>query len=351
MSLGCRSISKLHIDLDVIVSNWKALDALSDQSVETAAVVKADAYGCGAETVAAALHKAGARNFFVALPSEGAKLRKALGNGAKIYIFSGLMVGDVDVIKNANLIPTINAPEQLMRFKTECAGHAFGIQLDSGMNRLGMEPEDFAPIRAEAETADLIISHLACADEPDHPQNAQQLNTFHQMTDGLKVRRSLAATGGTILGPDYHFDLVRPGIGLHGADPFTAGKNALRLSIPIVQTRIVKKGESVGYGASWVAEKDTKVATIAAGYADGIIRALSFQPPALFANGIACPVVGRVSMDLITVDVSHLDSVPDALDLICDDQPVDVLANAAGTIGYEILTALGARFERRYTGG
>ena len=345
------SQSFLNIDLDAIVANWRALDAKSADSVETAAVVKADAYGCGAPVVGKALQKAGATRFFVALPSEGAILRKALGPEPKIYVFSGLMAGDLDVIKAANLIPTINSADQLMRYREECAGLPFGIQLDSGMNRLGMEPEEFAGVRAHAEGAELIISHLACADEPEHPQNAQQLAAFREMTDGLDARRSLSATGGTLLGAEYHFDLVRPGIGLHGAAPFDAGVNTLTLSIPVIQTRVVKTGEAVGYGAFWVAEKDTLVATVAAGYADGILRALTFQPPALYAGDVACPVVGRVSMDLITVDVSALNDVPDTLDLICDAQRVDALADAAGTIGYEILTSLGQRYERRYKGG
>ena len=345
------SQSYLHIDLDAIIANWKALDAKSAASVETAAVVKADAYGCDAAVVGKALAGAGAKSFFVALPSEGAILRKAIGAGPKIYVFSGLMAGDLDVIKSADLIPTINSADQLMRYRSECADRPFGIQLDSGMNRLGMEPDEFAGVKEHAAGADLIISHLACADEPDHPQNAQQLACFREMTDGLSARRSLAATGGTLLGADYHFDLVRPGIGLHGAEPFDAGQNTVTLSIPVIQTRIVKAGEAVGYGAYWVAEKDTKVATIAAGYADGVLRALTFDPPALYAGDVACPVVGRVSMDLITVDVSALDDVPEALDLICDHQRVDALAARAGTIGYEILTSLGSRYERRYKGG
>ncbi|MEM7243549.1 MAG: alanine racemase [Pseudomonadota bacterium] len=345
------SQSFLDINLDAIVGNWRALDALSDASVETAAVVKADAYGCGAAVVGKALHKAGANSFFVALPSEGAVLRKALGAGPKIYVFSGLMAGDLDVIADADLIPTINSADQLMRYRTECADRPFGIQLDSGMNRLGMEPEEFGIVKEHARSADLIISHLACADDPDHPQNAQQLAAFHAMTDGMDARRSLSATGGTLLGAAYHFDMVRPGIGLHGAAPFDAGANTLRLSIPVIQSRLVKAGEAVGYGAAWMAEADTRIATVAAGYADGIIRALSFQPPALYSGDVPCPVVGRVSMDLITVDVSGLEALPESLDLICDHQRVDALADAAGTIGYEILTALGSRYERRYTGG
>ena len=345
------SQSFLDIDLDAIVANWRALDSMSDAAVETAAVVKADAYGCDAAVVGKALQKAGAKSFFVALPSEGAILRKALGSDSKIYVFSGLMAGDLDIIQSADLIPTINSPAQLMRYRTECADRPFGIQLDSGMNRLGMEPEEFAIVRDQATGADLIISHLACADEPDHPQNAAQLASFREMTDGLDARRSLAATGGTLLGADYHFDMVRPGIGLHGAAPLDAGVNTLKLSIPVIQSRLVQKGEGVGYGAYWIAERDTHIATVAAGYADGILRTMTFNPPALYAGDLACPIVGRVSMDLITVDVSGLDAVPETLDLICDHQRVDALADAAGTIGYEILTSLGSRYERRYKGG
>jgi alanine racemase len=179
--------------------------------------------------------------------------------------------------------------------------------------------------------------------------NAQQLANFHAMTDGAGVPRSLSATGGILLGPAYHFDLTRPGIGLYGGQPFDAAQPVVALSLPVIQTRMVAKGETVGYSATWTAPQDSLIATVQGGYADGIIRALSGRAT-LWAGDVPCPVVGRVSMDMITVDVSHLTHVPVSLDLIGPHQTLDHLAKVAGTIGYEILTRLAARLDRRFIG-
>jgi alanine racemase len=227
----------------------------------------------------------------------------------------------------------------------------FGIQLDSGMNRLGMEPHEFYPMRDKAANASLIISHLACADTPDHAQNQSQLEQFAAMTRGMSVRKSLAATGGTLMGADYHFDLCRPGVGLYGGEPFSNAKPVVTVSIPVIQTREVAVGETVGYAAGWTAKRPSKVATLAAGYADGLIRAMGNSEVLLWAGNTACPVIGRVSMDLLTVDVTDLPAVPKHMDILNAHQTVDKLADSAGTIGYEILTSLGARYKRDYIGG
>lgn len=340
--------AKLTIDLSAVVENWRALDGLSSPQVETAAVVKADAYGLGAASVGKALVRAGAQSFFVAVAEEGVQLRKSVGNGAKIYVFSGLMAGDEALVADYDLIPLINDPAQWQALQA-FSDQRFGIQIDTGMNRLGMEAEDFAKIAGAHDKADLIISHLACADEPDHAHNALQLAAFHAMTDGIKARKSLAATGGTLLGPDFHFDLCRPGIGLYGGMPFADATPVVRLSLPIIQTRLVQTGEAVGYGASWQATRDSRIATLASGYADGLIRAMGFGSISLFDQNRPCPLVGRVSMDLLTVDVTDLDQIPSHLDLICPHQPIDVIAEQAGTIGYEILTAISQRYDRALT--
>ena len=343
--------AELTIDLDAVAGNWAALDAKSSAHVETAAVVKANGYGLDAVRVAQRLAAAGAQSFFVAVASEGKAVRAALGPEPDIYVFSGHMAHDTDTLKAADLIPLLNAPEQVTRHFSHAAGHPFGIQLDTGMNRLGMERDDWDALGPELMDAGprLVMSHLACADEPDHPMNHEQLRTFHEMTDGIAHRRSLAATGGILLGPEYHFDLVRPGIGLYGGLPFAEAAPAVRLSAPVIQTRIVRPFETVGYANGWTASVESRIATISAGYADGLIRAMG--PKArVFAGDIPCPVVGRVSMDLITVDVTHLDIVPESLELIGPHQGVDDLAEAAGTIGYEILTSLGARYARSYLG-
>lgn len=341
--------STLTIDLDAIAANWRALDRMSGAGVQTAAVVKADAYGLGVTRVARALANTGARRFFVAAAEEGAAVRQALGQGPQIAVLSGHMPGDTEMIHDLDLTPMLNSLEQITRHLEALPGHSFGVQLDTGMNRLGVEMLEWqavAPILIDAGP-ELLMSHLACADEPDHPLNETQLRAFHEMTDGTGLPRSLAATGGIILGSRFHFDLTRPGIGLYGGRPYDAALPAVTLSLPIIQTREVEPGESVGYGCAWVAERHSVIATVAAGYADGLPRTLSNRAQ-LWDRDIACPLVGRVSMDMITVDITDLPEVPKSLDIIGPNQPVDVLADIAGTIGYELLTALGNRYLRRY---
>ncbi|OYX41334.1 MAG: alanine racemase [Rhodobacterales bacterium 32-67-9] len=339
----------LTIDLDAIAANWRALAAMG--RAEAGAVVKADAYGLGAARVAGRLATAGARRFFVALAEEGAGLRRALGREPEIFVFSGHMDGDTGTIRDAGLIPLLNAAEQVDRHRAALPGQPFGIQLDTGMNRLGMEEAEWAALAPSllAEGPRLLMSHLACADEPDHPMNAAQLAAFRRMTDGAGVPRSLSATGGILLGPEYHFDLTRPGIGLYGGQPFAEARPVVTLSLPVIQIRDVPPGETVGYGNSWTAARPSRIATLGAGYADGLIRAMSGRAR-VFAGGRPCPLVGRVSMDLMAADVTDLDHVPERLDILGPAQGVDALAEAAGTIGYEILTALGPRYARAYTG-
>jgi alanine racemase len=339
----------LTIDLDAIAANWRALDRLSGQGVQTAAVVKADAYGLGVTRVARALAQAGARRFFVAASEEGAAVRQALGPGPQINVLSGHMAGDTEMISDLDLTPMLNSLEQITRHLEALPGQPFGVQLDTGMNRLGIEMlewEAVAPILLEAGPV-MLMSHLACADEPDHPMNLAQLQAFHEMTDGTGVPRSLAATGGILLGPQYHFDLTRPGIGLYGGRPFETAERVVGLSLPVIQTREVAAGEFVGYACAWEAEGPAVIATLQGGYADGLLRALSNN--AVFWDGeVPCPLVGRVSMDMITADVTHLREMPKSLDILGPHQSVDELAEAAGTISYEILTGLGARYQRRY---
>ncbi len=339
----------LTIDLDAIAANWRALDRMSGPGVQTAAVVKADAYGLGATRVVRALANAGARRFFVALAEEGAAVRQALGQGPQIAVLSGHMAGDTEMIHDLDLTPMLNSLEQITRHLESLPGHPFGVQLDTGMNRLGVEMLEWqavAPILVDAGP-ELLMSHLACADEPDHPLNAAQLKAFHEMTDGTGLPRSLAATGGILLGPRYHFDLTRPGVGLYGGHPYEAAIPALTLSLPVIQTREVAVGEAVGYGCTWVADRPSVIATVSGGYADGLLRSLSGKAQ-LWDGDIPCPLVGRVSMDLITVDITDLPEIPRSLDILGPDQGVDALAGIGGSIGYEILTSLGPRYTRRY---
>jgi alanine racemase len=342
----------LTIDLDAVVANWRALTARSSQGTETGAVVKADAYGLGAARVARALARAGARTFFVAVAEEGAALRTALGPGPEILVFAGHMDGDTDTIAQHRLTPMLNSIEQLTRHFEALPGHPFGVQLDTGMNRLGMEPAEWAAVRDIVLPAGprLVMSHLACADEPGHAMNARQLSRFGEMTDGIGAPRSFSATGGLLLGRDYHFDVARPGVGLYGGLPFEQARPVLRLSLPVVQVRNLAPGETVGYANTWAAPGRARLATVSAGYADGLLRGMSSRAT-VFAGSTPCPVVGRVSMDLMTVDITHLEEDPAEVDILGPEQGIDRLAEAAGTIGYEILTSLGSRYRRRYAGG
>ena len=337
----------LTIDLTALAANWHALNRLSES--ETGAVAKANAYGLGIDRVAPVLAAEGAREFFVAVAEEGLALRRVLGDGPRINVFAGHMPGDADMIGQANLTPMINSVDQLIGHVETLPGHPFGIQLNSGMNRLGMDPAEWSALRdiALSQNPTMIISHLACADEPDHPMNPAQLEVFREMTAGVDVPLSLGATGGILLGDDYHFDLTRPGIGLYGGLPFVDARPVVTLDLPVVQTRDVIQGASVGYACGWTAARDSKIATVSGGYADGLIRALG-NGATLTHEGRKLPVVGRVSMDLITVDVTDLAEIPGHLQLIGPHQSVDTVAGFAGTIGYEILTSLGARYDRVY---
>ena len=337
---------ELTIDLTALAANWRALDAMG--GAETGAVVKADGYGLGAARVARTLAAAGARTFFVADASEGAAVRAAVGDRPRIFVFGGHQHGDTSDIAAHRLIPLLNSPEQWGLHRDALPAAPFGVQLDTGMSRLGFQPADWRALRAEIEAARpaLVISHLACADEPGHPQNVAQLDAFRRMTDGTSAPRSLAATGGTLLGPDYHFDLVRPGIGLYGGQPFADARPVVGLSLPVIQIRDVPAGATAGYGAAWTARRPSRLATLSGGYADGLIRALSAGCD-LWAGAVRCPLAGRVSMDLLIVDVTDAPDLPESLDILGTWQGIDDLAAAAGTIGYEVLTSLGSRYRRR----
>lgn len=353
--------ARLSIDLAAVAANWRALAAMN--AGETGAVVKADAYGLGAAQVGRALMAAGARSFFVALAEEGVVLRAALGPLPRIFVFAGLTPGDAPLVRAANLVPLLNSLQQVYEAKVLVSASVrpltVGLQLDTGMNRLGMEPAELsvlldAPERLAGLDLALVMSHLACADEPGHEQNWAQLAAFQAMTAHpalATVPRSLAATGGVLLGPEFHFEMTRPGIGLYGGLPFASARPVVSLEAPILQVRKVAVGETVGYGAAWRAETPRRIATIATGYADGLHRALSIGFTA-WLGAAPLPSVGRVSMDLITLDVT---TCPEAVEgsfvsLLGPGQGVDDLAAKAGTIGYELLTSLGARYARRYTG-
>ena len=298
------------------------------------------------------LRRAGASAFYVAVAEEGGALRRTIGPGPEIFVFSGHMAGDHDMIRDLDLIPMLNSAEQVKRHLSGMADRPFAIQLDTGMNRLGMEPAEWAALRDDllARSPRLVASHLACADDPDHPMNAHQLDAFRGMTEGVTAPLSLAATGGTLLGEAFHFDRTRPGVGIYGGAPFAEARAVVTLELPVIQVRNVAPGETVGYGNTWAATRPARIATVSAGYADGLIRAMGGRAR-LWHDGKPCPLAGRVSMDLLTVDITGLDDTPQTLQLLSSEQTVDHLAQAAGTIGYEFLTSLGRRYERHYLGG
>lgn len=338
----------LTVDLDAVARNWQALDRLSG-SAETAAAVKADAYGLGVDRVAPRLAEAGCRSFFVATPPEGERVRAILGAEPDIYVLNGVGGAEAAPAREARLIPCLNHPGQIDDWRA-AGGGACALQLDTGMSRLGLQPselegvpEDLAPV--------LVMSHLACADEPDHPANAAQRAAFEEMRARWpEARHSLAATGGTLLDEAYRYDLVRCGIGLYGGLPFEQAAPVAVLTAPVLQLRDLPPGASVGYGWTWTTERPSRIATLPLGYADGLLRAAS-NSASVFIEGRRVPVAGRVSMDLLGVDVTGVEGVRPGtpVEVLGPNQTVDDLAQAAGTIGYEVLTSLGSRYARCYT--
>ena len=351
----------LTVDLGAIVANWRDLAARAG-GAECAGVVKADAYGLGADRVAPALAAGGCRTFFVAHPDEGIRLRAVLGAGPRIAVLHGPMPGTEGAFLAHDLLPVLSAAWQVRgwaEFARRSAGHPPAIvQVDSGMTRFGLSEDDLAALGDDLAAFDiaLVMSHLACADEPDHPANAEQRARFAAARARFPgVRASLAASSGIFLGPDFHADLVRPGAALYGVAPRADIPNPMRpvvrLAARIVQLRDVPEGTPVGYGWTERTTRPSRLATLALGYADGFLRGLSGRAAA-FHEGTRLPLVGRVSMDSIVVDVTALgDAAPapgGTLDLLGPSQGVDALASAAGTIGYEILTSLGGRYHRIY---
>lgn len=357
----------LTVDLRAVRANYRLLRSRLRVSTLCAGVVKADGYGLGATYVSRALFAEGCRHFFVAHLDEGLALRPYLPRSAAIFILNGLPRGAERECAAAGLVPVLNSLEQAEAW-ADCA-HQFKrslpavIQVDSGMNRLGLTAKDaaiLAETHARMGAFDLryIMSHLACADTPAHEANAMQLATFRRLATLFPdVPRSLANSSGIFLGPDYHFSLARPGSALYGVNPDPAAANPMqgvvRLTAKVIQLRNVQPGDCVGYGWDARARGEARLATLSFGYADGFHRAWG-KGGAVFFEGLRLPVVGRVSMDSIVIDASavapgrlHPDS---EVEVIGANQSVDDLASAAGTIGYEVLTGLGSRYRRIYLG-
>lgn len=356
----------LEIDLEAIIDNRRLL-ADAAAPAECAAVVKANAYGLGAEPVARALAAAGCRLFFVATLDEGIALRCILGDELQIAVLNGPLPGTAADFAGNRLVPVLNDPGQIAEWRHEAASHGglpAMLHVDTGMARLGLTLRDFDALADELRGERSIrwralISHLACADVPAHPLNETQRTRFAAIRARLPgVKASLAASSGIFLGSDFHFDLVRPGAALYGVNPQSGGPNPLhpvvRLHGKIVQIHDVDRGETVGYGAAHVMQAPGRLATVAVGYADGWLRSLSHRGYGRIA-GKRVPLLGRVSMDLVTFDVSAVDPAcacpGDSIELLGEEYGIDAAAADAGTIGYEMLTALGNRYHRVYRGG
>ena len=347
--------ARLTIDLDALTANWRLLDG-HHPPAHAAAMVKADGYGLGAVACAQALSAAGCASFFVAHLDEGIALRAALPD-REIFVLHGMeRAEEARELRHHRLIPVLNSLAAVAQWSQ--TGQPAAVHLDTGLNRLGLSPQEAERLIAAPPrfAVRLWMSHLACADEPAHPLNTQQLTRFRAALQRLpKAPASLANSSGIFLGRDYAFDLLRPGCALYGINPTPGRPNPMRevahLQAPIVQVHTVGAGNSVGYGGTHVIERPTRIATIAVGYADGYHRSLSGRGWVLLA-GHRVPIVGRVSMDLITLDVG---AVPDDLaqpgalvSLIGGGVDCDELATAGGTIAYESFTRLGTRFERIY---
>jgi alanine racemase len=359
----------LTVDLDALVANWRKLEKTAVPA-ECSAVIKANAYGCGIEPVARALAKAGCKTFFVATPDDAAAARAAVPS-AVLYVLNGFVQNTGDAYAKIDARPVIGDLNELAEWdvfcrRTQWAG-GVAIHVDTGMQRLGLtvaEAQGLIPrINAGDHGISLVMSHLACAESLNHPMNAKQLATFREIASAFAgVPASLSNSSGIFLGLPFHFDMVRPGAALYGVNPTPEADNPMRpvvdLKARIVQIRNVERGETVGYGGIWTARRPTRLAIVSAGYADGYFRAASSNDGTrgaeVIAAGKRCPVAGRISMDLMAVDITDLEKNAvrrgHMVTLIGEGITVDELAHHFGTIGYEVLSSLGPRYARIYKG-
>lgn len=359
--------ARLTVRLGAVAANYRECGRLAGPAA-VAGVVKADAYGLGMVPVARVLAAEGCDSFFVARIEEGLALRPAVPE-ARIFVLDGAPAAAIPALIAHQLTPVLNSLDEIAAWAAAARGQRGGgldaaLQVDTGMNRLGLPPYEITTLAAEARTRlaglrlVLIISHLASADDPASPQNTEQLRRFRTALAMLPpAPASLASSGGILLGRDFAFDMVRPGIGLYGGNPQPGRPSpfavAALLSGRILQRRRIDKGEPVGYAATYRSARPALLATVALGYADGLMRAIGNRGVGAI-GGVRVPVVGRVSMDLVTLDVSGADealSAPGAtVEFFGDTIGLDELAEAAGTASYEILTSVSPRVPRHYIG-
>lgn len=352
----------LTINLSSIAANYNLLRQTAPRST-VAAVVKADAYGLGAKHIALHLKKNGCEHFFVATLDEAIELRNILGDKSHIYVLYGPAKNQLAEFKNYHLTPVLNTQWQIKLWKewyqNEKLSQPAIIHLDTGMNRLGVTSREIESIRPYLVfPISHFISHLSSADQISGLTNRKQLQVLQNMLfllERINTPISLAASSGIFLGSSYHFNMVRPGIALWGGNPTLDRKNPMQqvvtIKAPIIQIKQVYRGDKIGYDGTYILRNKGRIATIAIGYADGVLRTLSNCGYVEY-NGFTLPIVGRVSMDLITIDISRLgDEIINPMDyveLVGLYQSVDKMAKRAGTISYEILTSLGNRYQRMY---
>ena len=336
---------RLTLDRSALQHNWRWLKERAGTAC--GAAIKADGYGVGARGAMDALFEAGCRDFFVSTWAEAAELGD-IPQGASLVVLHGVGPDDVETALSSTARPTLNSIDQVARWKQIAPGRPCDVMIDTGINRLGLRPEDLGCLDGLA--IDTLMSHLACADE-DHPLNARQLKRFREVAAAVPARRySLANSAGICLGRDYAFDLVRPGLALYGGVPRREAEGNIRqvahVEAQIVQRRTIRAGESCGYGATFIANADTEAAILNIGYADGYLRGFSSRGSA-FAGEFALPVLGRVSMDLIAIDC---DAAPDLKegDWVEVDYDLPSASAQSGIPQYELLTTLGHRFERKW---
>ena len=359
--------AELTINLDALADNYR-LVAKRAAAAKPAAVVKANAYGLGLAQVAGRLLHEGCRHFFVANTEEAVSLRRltdAADISADIYVLNGLAPEMAEILVAENLRPCLGSPEEITEWRAACDKHgrnlAAAIHIDTGFNRLGLSMADWQNVAAAFDdvfTPALLMSHLACADTPAHEKNKAQLAAFQKITASQpSIPACLANSGGIFLGAEYHFDMVRPGIALYGGSNFATAEDKLAavvgIEAPILQIRQVKNGETVGYGGDFVAARDSQVAVLAIGYADGFARNLGGGTAVthVAVKGLKAPVIGRVSMDLIAIDITDCgDGIArgDKVEILGPEIPLGEQALRAQTISYELLTRLGTRLKRVY---
>ncbi len=354
----------LTINLKAIAGNYRLFQEKIGEGRQVAGIVKANAYGLELEPVLNTLIKLNCPQFFVATLEEALHVRN-INKTTPIAVLGGLFTGAEDTYIQRNITPVLNTPDDISRWQNKASRlHQklpAMIHFDTGMNRLGLSPEEGKALIGTPETINglnvqLVMTHFACADEENHPLTKKQAHDFANIAQHFpNAQKSLANSSGLFRSTRYHYDMVRPGIALYGGNPTPETENPVQhvvaLNTRILQIRNCKKGESIGYGASHVLGEDTTTATVALGYADGFLRSNS-NKATLYWNNQPCPVLGRVSMDLVSVGLSKISEKQpvqgDVLEVLGSNQNIDDLARTAGTISYEILTALGNRYHREY---